>query len=71
MDLTKAFKYWGQMPEKTAAKILKGVEKNKRLLLPTIDAKIFYFLKRFFPGLSAAMSLLAAKKFDQFRAISD
>ena len=48
MDLSKAFDYWGQMPEKTAVKILKGVKKNKRLLLPTIDAKIFYFLKRFF-----------------------
>ena len=71
MDLTKAFKYWGQMPEKTAVKILKGVEKNKRLLLPTIDAKIVYYLKRFFPGLSSAMSLLAARKFEQFRAISD
>jgi short-subunit dehydrogenase len=71
MDLTKAFNYWGQVPEKTAVKILKGVKKNKRLLLPTIDAKIFYFLKRFFPGLSAAMSLLAAKKVEQLRAASD
>jgi len=71
MDLTKIFKYWGQRPEKTAAKILKGVEKNKRLLLPTIDAKMFYYLKRFSPGLSSGISLLAARKFEQFRAISD
>ena len=71
MDLSKAYNYWGQMPEKTAVKILKGVKKNKRLLLPTIDAKIFYFLKRFFPGLSAAISLLAAKKFERFRAVPD
>ena len=71
MDLSKAYNYWGQMPEKTAVKILKGVKKNKRLLLPTIDAKIFYFLKRFFPGFSAAMSLLAAKKLEQFRAVPD
>ena len=70
MEMAKIFKYWGQMPEKTARKILKGVKKNKGLLLPTIDAKIFYFLKRFFPGLSAAMSSLAARKFDQFRAPS-
>ena len=71
MEQIKIFKYQWQMPEKTARKIVKGVKKNKGLLLPTIDAKIFYFLKRFFPGLSAAMSLLAAKKFDQFRAPSN
>ena len=71
MDLTKAFRYWGQMPEKTAGKILQGVRKNKGLLLPTIDAKIFYFLKRFFPGLSAAISLLAARKLAQLRAVSE
>ena len=70
MEMTKIFNYWGQMPEKTARKIVKGVKRNKGLLLPTIDAKIFYFLKRFFPGLSAAMSLRLASKFEQIRASS-
>jgi len=61
MDMGKIFKYWGQMPEKTAKLIVKGIKKNKRLLLPTIDAKAMYFMKRFFPRLCAGISLLTAR----------
>ncbi len=68
MELGKVFQYWGQMPEKTARKILQGVKKNRGLLLPTIDAKAFYYMKRFSPGLSAVLGLLAARNFERFRA---
>ena len=71
IDLSKVLRYWGQKPQKTAEKILHGVRKNKRLLLPTIDAKIVWFLKRFFPGLSAALGLLAARNLERLRATQE
>ena len=61
MDMGKIFNYWGQMPEKTAKLIVKGIKKNEGLLVPTIDAKAMYFIKRFFPRLSAGIGLLAAR----------
>jgi len=71
IDLSKVLRYWGQKPQKTAENILHGIRKNKRLLLPTIDAKIVWFLKRFFPGLSAALGLLAARNFERLRATQE
>jgi hypothetical protein len=53
---------FAQAPEKTALKILAGIKHNKGLVLPSPDARIGYFLKRFFPGLVYRLGLLSVKQ---------
>jgi NAD(P)-dependent dehydrogenase (short-subunit alcohol dehydrogenase family) len=52
---------FGQEPEVTARKIVAGIKKNKRLVLPSLDAKLTYFLRRFFPGLLYRLSMVTTK----------
>jgi short-subunit dehydrogenase len=66
-DMTKAIKYWGQRPETTAKLIVKGIKKNTGLLIPTIDGKLLYSFKRFFPGLYQAAGPLVARQFGKLR----
>ena len=68
MDMSLVNKYWGQEPSKTAKLIVQGIKKNKGLLLPTIDAKGMYQVKRLFPRLYSGLGLLSAKNMDRMRA---
>jgi short-subunit dehydrogenase len=52
---------FAQEPEVTARKIVAGIKKNKRLVLPSPDARFAHFLKRFFPALSYRLSLLTVR----------
>jgi len=38
-------------PEQVAAEIVKGIQKNKKVIIPGADGKLTYFAKRWFPGL--------------------
>ncbi len=67
MDMSKINKYWGQEPSKTARLIVKGIKNNEGLLVPTVDAKAMYFIKRFFPHLYSGIGLLAARNFGRNR----
>jgi len=51
-------------PEKCAAQILKGVKKNKRLIVITAAAKIAWLIQRFFPRL---IEFLMEKTIDRSR----
>lgn len=40
-----------QHPDFIAKAVLKGMQQNKLLIIPSVDGKITFWLKRFFPGL--------------------
>jgi 3-dehydrosphinganine reductase len=49
-------------PEFVAAAVLKGIQKKQKMIIPGIDGKMTYFLKRFFPGLIDWIMNLSIKK---------
>jgi len=53
----------GLSPEKCARVILKGIEKNKPIILVTAAAKIFYTLYRISPGIILRLGLHIMKNF--------
>lgn len=53
---------FGITPEECARRILKGVEKNKPLIVVTALAKIFWWLYRISPGLIIALQKSSLKK---------
>ena len=42
----------GSKPAKVSAAIIRAIEDRKKLVLVNADAYLFYYLKRFFPGIS-------------------
>ena len=38
-------------PDFVAAKVLKGIQQKKKIIIPGLDGKMTLLLKRFFPGL--------------------
>ena len=49
-------------PEPVAAAIVGAVKRNKKLVLVSPEARIMYFLERFFPALSRVIARRAAKR---------
>jgi short-subunit dehydrogenase len=45
----------GSRPEKVSAAIIRTIKERKRLVLVNADAYVFYYLNRFFPGLSETL----------------
>ena len=57
----------GMSPERCADQILRGVAKNKALILVTLETKLSYFLQRLSPGLVLWISKQFVKKMRRFR----
>ncbi len=57
----RLFKLRGQSPERIAKRIVRGIKRNKPMLVPTIDAKAMYLLKRFFPRIYSWVGIQNAK----------
>ncbi len=51
----------GSKPEKVSAAIIRTIKERKKLVLVNADAYLFYYLNRFFPGLSETMIWAAYK----------
>jgi 3-dehydrosphinganine reductase len=49
-------------PEFVAAAVLKGIQQQKKMIIPGFDGKMSLILKRFFPGLIDWIMNLSIKK---------
>jgi len=67
IDMSKVNKLWGQDPDKTAKLMVRGIKKNKGLLVITPEAKALYSMKRFTPSLVDAIGFLTARRLEQMR----
>jgi short-subunit dehydrogenase len=62
VDATKwLYEHFAVEPEKAAKKTLKGIKRNKALVLIGKETYITYYLKRVFPGLHRRMASLASR----------
>jgi NAD(P)-dependent dehydrogenase (short-subunit alcohol dehydrogenase family) len=59
--LDKAMTSYAMKPEKAAKKIIKGIKRNKPLVLFGVEAYSLYYLKRFFPWLYYRLGALGSK----------
>ena len=55
-------------PDQVARSLIRGIQKNKFMIIPGFDAKLTYYAKRFLPGLLSAIMDRDIKKV-QKRAI--